>query len=185
MSRGIRTGKTPVARRAAQAGALLFGALLFVGPLTATSASAAPTAPSFNAVGSAEQVYVTGLAPYARMSLLNAKGQDPLHTRCRLARWSAVSERATGQGLPRAPESRTEQKSGALTVHADRGGAVGSGRSTTNRFLDNGYGYLTTRDGTKLAIDVHPPTSPAGEPGLPAGHAASERPRLRCRRTRP
>jgi predicted acyl esterase len=28
---------------------------------------------------------------------------------------------------------------------------------------------LTTRDGTKLAIDVHPPTSPAGEPGLPPG----------------
>src|SRR4029077_4856902 len=31
----------------------------------------------------------------------------------------------------------------------------------------NGYTYLTTRDGTKLAISVHPPTSPAGEPGLP------------------
>ncbi|HEY1740027.1 MAG TPA: CocE/NonD family hydrolase [Acidimicrobiia bacterium] len=26
---------------------------------------------------------------------------------------------------------------------------------------------MTTRDGTQLAIDVHPPTSPAGEPGLP------------------
>ncbi len=33
---------------------------------------------------------------------------------------------------------------------------------------DNGYTYLTTRDGTKLAIDVHPPTSPAGEPGVPS-----------------
>ncbi|WP_460854131.1 CocE/NonD family hydrolase [Nocardioides montaniterrae] len=33
----------------------------------------------------------------------------------------------------------------------------------------NGYGYLTTRDGTKLAISVHPPTSPAGLPGLPPG----------------
>jgi uncharacterized protein len=33
---------------------------------------------------------------------------------------------------------------------------------------DNGYSYLTTRDGTKLAIDVHLPTSPAGEPGAPA-----------------
>src|SRR5204863_9158718 len=33
---------------------------------------------------------------------------------------------------------------------------------------DNGYTYLTTRDGTKLAIDVHPPTSPAGEPGAPS-----------------
>jgi hypothetical protein len=28
---------------------------------------------------------------------------------------------------------------------------------------------LKTRDGTELAIDVHPPTSPAGEPGIPGG----------------
>ncbi len=28
--------------------------------------------------------------------------------------------------------------------------------------------YLTTRDGTQLAIDVHPPSSPAGEPGYPS-----------------
>src|SRR5439155_398443 len=33
---------------------------------------------------------------------------------------------------------------------------------------ENGYTYLTTRDGTQLAIDVHPPTSPAGEPGAPS-----------------
>ncbi len=25
---------------------------------------------------------------------------------------------------------------------------------------DSGYGYLTTRDGTQLAIDVHPPGAP-------------------------
>ena len=37
------------------------------------------------------------------------------------------------------------------------------------KISDNGYQYLTTRDGTKLAIDVHPPTDPAGEPGLPPG----------------
>ena len=42
----------------------------------------------------------------------------------------------------------------------------------------NGYTYLTTRDGTKLAAYVHPPTSPAGS-RPPAGHADSERPRLR------
>jgi uncharacterized protein len=29
---------------------------------------------------------------------------------------------------------------------------------------DSGYTYLTTRDGTQLAIDVHPPTQPAGQP---------------------
>ncbi|MBV9831459.1 MAG: CocE/NonD family hydrolase, partial [Marmoricola sp.] len=31
------------------------------------------------------------------------------------------------------------------------------------------YSYLTTRDGTKLAISVHPPTHPAGIGGLPEG----------------
>ena len=41
---------------------------------------------------------------------------------------------------------------------------------------DNGYQYLTTRDGTKLAIDVHPPTDPAGEPGLPSGHSPAQWP---------
>jgi hypothetical protein len=34
---------------------------------------------------------------------------------------------------------------------------------------DHGYTYLTTRDGTQLAIDVHPPSSPAGEPLPPLG----------------
>jgi uncharacterized protein len=33
----------------------------------------------------------------------------------------------------------------------------------------SGYGYLTTRDGIKLAIDVHLPQSPAGTPGLRPG----------------
>ncbi len=34
---------------------------------------------------------------------------------------------------------------------------------------DNGYQYLTTRDGTKLAIYVHPPSHPAGISSLPDG----------------
>ena len=33
----------------------------------------------------------------------------------------------------------------------------------------SGYGYLTTRDGTKLAIDVHPPQDVANAAPLPAG----------------
>ena len=41
---------------------------------------------------------------------------------------------------------------------------------------DNGYTYLTTRDGTKLAIDVHPPTSPAGEPGVPSDSTSRRSP---------
>ena len=33
----------------------------------------------------------------------------------------------------------------------------------------DGYQYLTTRDGTELAIYVHPPYKPAGLPALPDG----------------
>ena len=63
-------------------------------------------------------------------------------------------------------------ESGPITVHSDA--AAPWDPSIYNQSIpDNGYGYLTTRDGTKLAIDVHPPTSPAGEPGAaaPARHA--------------
>ncbi len=62
----------------------------------------------------------------------------------------------------------TVVKSAALTVHSEQAAPWNPG--VYNQSIpDNGYGYLTTRDGTKLAIDVHPPTSPAGEPGLPPG----------------
>ena len=58
-------------------------------------------------------------------------------------------------------------KSGSLTVHSDA--AAPWDPSIYNQSIpDNGYTYLTTRDGTQLAIDVHPPSSPAGEPGPPS-----------------
>ena len=60
------------------------------------------------------------------------------------------------------------EESAPLTVHSDA--AAPWDPSIYNQTItDNGYQYLTTRDGTKLAIDVHPPTDPAGEPGLPPG----------------
>ena len=67
------------------------------------------------------------------------------------------------------------QESGPLTVHSDRAAPWDPGIYDQS-IPDNGYTYLTTRDGTKLAIDVHPPTSPAGEPGLPAGTPLPEGP---------
>jgi predicted acyl esterase len=59
------------------------------------------------------------------------------------------------------------QESGPITVHSEA--AAPWDPSIYNQSIpDNGYTYLTTRDGTQLAIDVHPPTSPAGEPGVPS-----------------
>ena len=60
----------------------------------------------------------------------------------------------------------TGETSGQITVHTTA--AAPWDPSIYNQSIpDNGYTYLTTRDGTQLAIDVHPPTSPAGEPGVP------------------
>ena len=51
--------------------AVLVTVALVVGTLTATTVSAAPAA-DFTAVGSARQVYVTGLAPSTQVSLLKS-----------------------------------------------------------------------------------------------------------------
>src|SRR5437870_3954821 len=56
--------------------AVLCAGVLAVLLTTAAAAGAAPAPqPTFSAHGSVEQVYVTGLAPSAQMSLLNSGGQ--------------------------------------------------------------------------------------------------------------
>ncbi|MGO9489173.1 MAG: hypothetical protein ACLQBB_09140 [Solirubrobacteraceae bacterium] len=56
----------------------------------------------------------------------------------------------------------TGETSGEITVHSDA--AKPWDPSIYDQEIpDNGYTYLTTRDGTQLAIHVHPPSSPAGE----------------------
>ena len=131
-----------------------------------TEASAAPK-PTFHAVGSANQVYVTGLAPNARMTLVNAKGKTLKTQKADSLGGLLFRNVAPGKGY-RVRRVSDGLKSGALTVHSNA--AAPWDPNVYNQSIpSNGYGYLTTRDGTKLAIDVHPPTSPAGEPGLPPG----------------
>ena len=150
--------------RSALAYAVLASVALVGGLTTATRATAAP---GFRAVGSAKQVYVTGLAPFASASLVTSAGQT-------VQQQSADSlggllfrnvVPATGYHVRRAADGAT---SGAITVHSEQAAPWNPGIYNQS-IPDNGYGYLTTRDGTKLAIYVHPPTSPAGEPGLPPG----------------
>jgi predicted acyl esterase len=57
-------------------------------------------------------------------------------------------------------------KSGALTVLSTRS-APPSTDIYNQTIPTSGYGYLTTRDGTKLAIDVHPPSDVSN--ALPVG----------------
>ncbi|MDQ1481010.1 MAG: uncharacterized protein QOI44_1871 [Actinomycetota bacterium] len=146
---------------------MLTGVSLVVGLMAAAIPQASAATPAFRAVGSVEQVYVTGLAPYAGMALLSPTGQ------------TLKSKNADSLGgllfrdVPPATGYRVRlisngQLSGLLTVHSAAPAPWNPG--VYNQSIgENGYTYLTTRDGTKLAINVHPPTSPAGEPGLPPG----------------
>src|SRR5438067_13748210 len=135
---------------------------------SAASASAATAAtPTFTAQGSAEQVYVTGLAPNAQMSLLTSTGTT-LYTQNADSLGGLLFRNVPpGKGY-RVRLDPSGPKSAPITVHSDAAAPWDPGIYNQS-IPDNGYTYLTTRDGTKLAIDVHPPTSPAGEPGLPLG----------------
>jgi predicted acyl esterase len=154
----------PIRRRSARASAILVSVSLAVGLMATARASAAP---AFHAVGSAKQVYVTGLAPSAQMSLITPAGQT-LKTQSADSLGGLLFRDvppATGYRVRRVSDG---VQSGALTVHSEQAAPWNPG--VYNQSIpDNGYGYLTTRDGTKLAIYVHPPNSPAGEPGLPPG----------------
>jgi len=144
---------------------MLMSVSLLVGLMTAARATA--TTPAFRAAGSAHQVYVTGVAPNAQMSLITPAGQT-LYTQNADSLGGLLFRNvppATGYRVRRNSDG---VKSAALTVHSDDAAPWDPGIYNQS-IPDNGYTYLTTRDGTKLAIDVHPPTSPAGEPGLPPG----------------
>jgi hypothetical protein len=153
-----------VLRRRVGASACSLVAALAVGLIASAAASAAP---GFSAQGSAEQVYVTGLAPNAQMSLLTTTGTTLYTQQADSLGGLLFRNVPPGSGYHvRLASSGAE--SGPITVHSDAAKPWDPGIYNQS-IPDQGYTYLTTRDGTQLAIDVHPPTSPAGEPGLPLG----------------
>jgi predicted acyl esterase len=126
----------------------------------------AAAAPSFSAHGSAEQVYVTGLSPNESMSLLRADGTT-LYTQNADSLGGLLFRNVPPGDGYRVRDSSDGGESGPITVHSNAA-APWDPSVYSQSIPDNGYTYLTTRDGTQLAIDVHPPTSPAGEPGAPS-----------------
>ena len=129
---------------------------------------AANAAHAFEAKGSVEQVYVTGLTPGASVSLLDPGGN--------LIELFDVNGFAT-------PNPRTANELGGtlfrnlppdvgytvisegvtsapLTVH-DQSSAPWDPSIYEQEMTSNGYGYITMRDGITLAYTVHPPTNPA------------------------
>src|SRR3954454_20963221 len=122
-------------------------------------------AAAFDAHGSVRQVYVTGVAPKARMALLKPSGRRARTKRADGLGGVLFRNVKPGRGY-RVRPAGGGAASPPLTVLTARAAP----RSTDvykQSIPSSGYGYLTTRDGTRLAIDVHPPQDVAN--ALPGG----------------
>ncbi|MHB8658740.1 MAG: CocE/NonD family hydrolase [Solirubrobacteraceae bacterium] len=147
---------------------MLSAVLLALTSMTGTAA-AAPSgrAPPFSAHGSVQQVYVTGLRPYARMSLLSRTGRRIAVGRADPRGGLLFRDVRPGSGY-RVRLVGAREESAPLTVLSTRP-APPSTSFYNQKIPSSGYGYLTTRDGIKLAIDVHPPQDVSDALPLPPG----------------
>ena len=138
-----------------------------------SSALIAPgVAHAFTAHGSARQVYATGLPSKAKVSLYDKAGRR-VSTK-HATGLGGVLFRSVKPGSGYRVRLAKGGKSGPLTVLTNA--AAPPSTDVYNQTLPtSGYGYLTTRDGTKLAIDVHPPSDISNAAGvsihLPRGAA--------------
>ncbi len=147
-------------------------ACAFLTLLLAEGAHAATRGPSFSAHGSVEQVYVTGLRSKQRMTLVNASGRAVVTRKADAQGGLLFRNVKPGTGY-RVRPAGGGPKSGPLRVLSTRP-APPSTKVYDQQIKPRGYQYLTTRDGTKLAIYVHPPqdvTNAGGvnPPPLPSG----------------
>src|SRR2546421_2985163 len=140
--------------------AVLLTAAAFASPAAAGTGHAAAT---FTARGSVEQVQVTGARAGARLSLVDRRGRQVGSRRADSLGGLLFRNVRPGAGY------RVRQggvRSGSVTVLSDRS-APPSTKTYGQTIPAGGYGYLTTRDGTKLAIDVRLP-GPADKGPYPA-----------------
>ncbi len=128
-------------------------------------------ASTFDAHGSVEQVYATGLPPGAQVSLYNGEGQEVETRSANELGGVLFRDVAPGSGYHVVSEGTESPPLQVLTTQS----APPDTSFYNQPIPSSGYGYLTTRDGTKLAIDVHPPQDvthvlPGVElPPLPSG----------------
>src|SRR4051812_3880494 len=136
-------------------------AFVFAG---ATSAAAAT--PAWSAHGSVEQVYVTGLAANQPLTLLTSAGKTVATQNADAQGGLLFRNVKPGSGYKvKAADGTTSGPLTVLTTQPAPPGTSVYAQSIPSR----GYGYLTTRDGTKLAINVHPPQDVAKALPLPPG----------------
>ena len=132
------------ARLAAGTAALLF---TFMAGVSAAEAAV-------EARGSVKQVSATGLSPGTQASLLDGSGRTVAKQKVTSLGGVLFRDVKPGTGYR---VSGGGANAGPLTVLSTRS-APPSTDVYNQEIPTSGYGYLTTRDGTKLAIDVHPPS---------------------------
>jgi predicted acyl esterase len=128
---------------------------------------------TFDARGSVEQVYATGLPPAAQVSLYDSEGAEVATKSANDLGGVLFREVAPGDGYQVGLASVGPESPPLKVLTAQS--APPSTDVYDQSIPSSGYGYLTTRDGVKLAINVHPPQDvthvlPGVElPPLPSG----------------
>jgi predicted acyl esterase len=130
-------------------GVLLACALLATALLVVPAAASA----AMDAHGSVQQLYATGLAPRQQVSLRNRAGRTIVKQRADSLGGIVFRNLKPGSGYRLVAG---QARSTALTVLPDRS-APPSTKVYDQTLPASGYGYMHTRDGTSLAIDVRLP----------------------------
>ena len=135
------------------------------GAAAAGTAAATARAPSFTARGSAEQAYVTGVRAGARLLLMDRLGHQVYSQRADSLGGIVFRNVKPGTGYRVREPAPGGAQSKPFTVMSVRPAPPSTG-IYAQKLPSSGYGYLTTRDGTKLAIDVHLPGGSGPYPTL-------------------
>jgi predicted acyl esterase len=149
-SAGVRVGKIATL-------VVLLAALLCWGarPAGAQSGTSTDSAASFAAHGSVEQVDVTGARAGARLGLW--RGSNRVQSKRADSLGGALFRSvAPGAGYRVVQPAPGAARAKSITVLSTRP-APPSTRGYSQRIPASGYGYISTRDGTRLAVDVHLP----------------------------
>jgi uncharacterized protein len=144
----------------------LLGGLVAVALLAVLAPpGAAAAGVGLSAHGSVAQVYVLGARAGERLTLLDARGRTVSSTVAGPLGAAIFRGVAPGPGYRVRPANSSAPPTPTVTVLPDRS-APPSTKIYDQRIPRSGYGYLTTRDGTKLAIDVRLPAGPGPYPTL-------------------
>ena len=133
---------------------------LGAGACAGGAAAATAPGPSFSAHGSVEQVYATGLRGGTLAGLWNRRGVRVASKRADSLGGALFRGVSPGSGYRVRAGGRVSAPLTVIPATSD----PPSTRIYDQRLPAGGYGYLTTRDGIKLAIDVRLPAPASAGP---------------------